>query len=167
MLIQFTTKIRNPLQWILGTDLYVHLTGEADPNTTTMTISRYNLAFYIEQDFIYLSDLTFQHYGQGSHPKAIYLNNASLTLSLLPPTLDPLGESTLAVIHTQTGAPPLPGVWFTLPITAAGGGITQSTTVSLLVGGACAFLPLIQERIAVQAYRQLPSFRPRVFHPRA
>jgi len=59
------------------TYLYVHLSGNADPNDATMIVSRYNHAFYSEQDYIYFLDLTFRHYGQGSWPKTIYLNNAS------------------------------------------------------------------------------------------
>jgi parallel beta-helix repeat protein len=42
-----------------------------------MVISRYNNCFYVEQDYIYFLDLTFRHYGQGSSPKVIYLNNAN------------------------------------------------------------------------------------------
>jgi len=60
-----------------GTYLYVHLSGNADPNDVMMIVSRYNHAFYIEQNYIYLLDLTFRHYGQGNYAKAIYLNNAS------------------------------------------------------------------------------------------
>jgi len=55
-----------------GTALYVHLAGDADPNTAAMIVSRYNHAFYVEQDFIYFLDLTFRHYGQ-----AMYFTNAS------------------------------------------------------------------------------------------
>jgi hypothetical protein len=60
-----------------GTDLYVRLAGDADPNPITMTVSRYNHAFTIERNYIYLLDLTFRYYGQGSYPKALYLNNAN------------------------------------------------------------------------------------------
>lgn len=60
-----------------GTDLYVRLVGDADPDGITMAVSRYNHAFRVEQDFVYLLDLTFRYYGQGSYAKAIYLNNAS------------------------------------------------------------------------------------------
>jgi parallel beta-helix repeat protein len=42
-----------------------------------MLVSRYESAFYVEQDHVYFVDLTFRHYGQGAYPKAIYLNNAS------------------------------------------------------------------------------------------
>ena len=60
-----------------GTTIYVRLTGNADPNAATMVVSRYNNAFYVEQDHVYLLNLTFRHYGQGSWAKAIYFNNAS------------------------------------------------------------------------------------------
>lgn len=60
-----------------GTTLDVRLAGDANPNAATMLVSRYNRAFTVEQDFIYLLDLTFRHYGQGSYAKAIYFNNAN------------------------------------------------------------------------------------------
>jgi parallel beta-helix repeat protein len=60
-----------------GTDLYVRLAGDADPNGAAVVISRYNYAFYVEQDHIYFVDLVFRHYGRGSYAKAIYFNNAS------------------------------------------------------------------------------------------
>ncbi|MBL7063149.1 MAG: right-handed parallel beta-helix repeat-containing protein [Anaerolineae bacterium] len=60
-----------------GKTLYVRLAGDADPNSGTMVVSRYNHAFTVEQDFIYFLDLTFRHYGQGDYAKAIYFNNAS------------------------------------------------------------------------------------------
>ncbi|MBN1139581.1 MAG: right-handed parallel beta-helix repeat-containing protein [Anaerolineae bacterium] len=59
-----------------GTDLYVRLAGDADPNGASMVVSRYNHAFYVEQDHVYFVDLTFRHYGRGSYAKAIYFNNA-------------------------------------------------------------------------------------------
>jgi len=60
-----------------GTDVYVRLAGDANPNAAGMVVSRYNYAFLVEQDFIYFLKLTFRHYGQGSYAKAIYFNNAS------------------------------------------------------------------------------------------
>ena len=60
-----------------GKDVYVRLIGDADPTNKKMVVSRYNFAFYVEQDFIYFSKLTFRHYGQGEYAKAIYFNNAS------------------------------------------------------------------------------------------
>ncbi len=60
-----------------GTTVYVHLAGNADPNTMPMVVSRYNSAFTVERNFIYFLNLTFRHYGRGSYAKAIYFNNAS------------------------------------------------------------------------------------------
>jgi hypothetical protein len=60
-----------------GTSLYVRLAGDANPNTATMNVSRYNYAFQVEQHDIAFVDLTFRYYGQGDYAKAIYFNNAS------------------------------------------------------------------------------------------
>ncbi|TGN99735.1 hypothetical protein PN36_34615 [Candidatus Thiomargarita nelsonii] len=63
--------------YVDGVTLYVHLVGNANPADITMVISRFNHSFLVERDFIYISGLTFRHYGQGSYAKAIYFNNAS------------------------------------------------------------------------------------------
>jgi len=63
-----------------GTELYVRLAGDADPNGAAMVVSRYNHAFYVAQDYVYILDLTFRHYGRGSYAKAIYLDGAGDTL---------------------------------------------------------------------------------------
>lgn len=60
-----------------GTTLYVRLAADANPTSAAMIVSRYNHAFYVEQDLVYFLDLTFRHYGQGNWAKAIYFNNAS------------------------------------------------------------------------------------------
>jgi hypothetical protein len=60
-----------------GTSLYARLAGDANPNTATMNVSRYNDAFLVEQNNIAFVDLTFRYYGQGDYAKAIYFNNAS------------------------------------------------------------------------------------------
>jgi hypothetical protein len=60
-----------------GTTLSVRLENNANPNNTTMAVSRYNYAFYVEQDFIVFRGLTFRNYGQGDFAKAVYLRNAS------------------------------------------------------------------------------------------
>ncbi|MCP4676443.1 MAG: hypothetical protein GY854_13205, partial [Deltaproteobacteria bacterium] len=60
-----------------GNDVYIHLTGDADPNDAAIIVSRYNNAFTVENDFIRFRDLLFRHYGQGSFAKALYLNNAN------------------------------------------------------------------------------------------
>ncbi len=60
-----------------GTDLFVRLAGDADPNGESMLVSRESYAFLVEQDHIAFIGLVFQHFGQGSYPKALYLNNAN------------------------------------------------------------------------------------------
>jgi hypothetical protein len=65
----------------------------------------------------------------------------SLTLSLTPTSVTPPAQATLALTDTHTGTL-LPGLWYTIPITATGG-VTQTTSVGLLVGGARVYLPLI------------------------
>ena len=64
-----------------------------------------------------------------------------LALDLNPSAVDPPGQALLTVTDTHTG-PLLPGVWYTIPITVTGGGITQTTDVQLLVGGSRAYLPI-------------------------
>jgi hypothetical protein len=63
--------------YVSGADLYVHLTGDTDPNNAAMIVSRFSNAFTIEQNYIYFLNLTFQHYGAGDYPKALYFYNAS------------------------------------------------------------------------------------------
>jgi hypothetical protein len=60
-----------------GTTVYVRLAGNANPSGVAMVVSRYNRAFYVEQDHIAFLDLTFRHYGLGSYAKAIYFDGAS------------------------------------------------------------------------------------------
>ncbi len=60
-----------------GTTVDVHLTGNADPNAAAMVVTRFNHAFFVNQDFIYLIGLTFRYYGLDSYAKAIYLDGAS------------------------------------------------------------------------------------------
>jgi hypothetical protein len=66
----------------------------------------------------------------------------SLTVSLVPEEILPLDQATLTVTDTHTAAP-LPGLWYRIPITATGGGVTRTVGVGLLVGGARAYLPLL------------------------
>jgi hypothetical protein len=63
-----------------GTSVYVRLAGDANPSGVTMVVSRYNYAFYVGQSSIYLTDLTFRHYGRGDYAKAIYINGGSNNL---------------------------------------------------------------------------------------
>ncbi|MFQ5595673.1 MAG: hypothetical protein ACE5HA_16120, partial [Anaerolineae bacterium] len=60
-----------------GTTLYVRLANDADPNTATMAVSRYDNGFYIDDNYIAFVDLTFRHYGRNQYAKAIFFNNAS------------------------------------------------------------------------------------------
>jgi hypothetical protein len=62
--------------------------------------------------------------------------------------VDPLQMSagqvaTLTVTDTHTGLSLLPGLRHSIPITAAGGGFTRTTSVGLLVGGAHLYLPAV------------------------
>ncbi len=66
----------------------------------------------------------------------------SLTLQLVPTSVIPPGQATLTITDSHTGPALLPGLWYTVPITATDG-VTQTTSVSLLVGGARLYLPLI------------------------
>jgi parallel beta-helix repeat protein len=63
-----------------GTTVYVRLAGDANPNTLPMTVSRFNNAFTIEQNYIYLIGLTFKNYGRGDYAKALYFYDASYNL---------------------------------------------------------------------------------------
>jgi hypothetical protein len=67
----------------------------------------------------------------------------SLTLQLLPASLTPPGQVTLIVTDTHPAGPLLPGIWYSLPITGTGGGLTQTASASLLVGGTQTYLPVI------------------------
>ena len=66
----------------------------------------------------------------------------SLTLQLNPTTLSPSARATLTVTDGHSGTSLLPGLWYTIPITATSGGVTQSMSVGLLVGGARVWLPV-------------------------
>jgi parallel beta-helix repeat protein len=60
-----------------GTNLYVHLANDADPNSVSIAISRYDYGFQVDDDFIAFLNLTFRHYGRVTHAKAIFFDNAS------------------------------------------------------------------------------------------
>jgi hypothetical protein len=66
----------------------------------------------------------------------------TLTLSVEPSAISPPGEATLTITDTDPGPPPEAGIWYAVPITGTGGGITQTTSVRLLVGGERRYLPL-------------------------
>jgi hypothetical protein len=67
----------------------------------------------------------------------------SLTLELSPTILSPPASGLLTLTDTHPAGPLLPGLWYSVPITAAGGGLTQTATVGLLVGGTRTYLPVI------------------------
>ena len=60
-----------------GDELYVHLQGDASPDTTSIAVSRYETAFHVTRDYIAFLGLTFRHFGRVSYAKAIFLDNAS------------------------------------------------------------------------------------------
>jgi parallel beta-helix repeat protein len=60
-----------------GTTLYVHLTGDVDPQSATMVIPRRSYGFWVDRNFIYFLNLTFRHYGQGVYGFGIYIRNGS------------------------------------------------------------------------------------------
>lgn len=66
----------------------------------------------------------------------------SLTLSLVPAVIAPLSQAILTITdsHAET---PLPGLWYTVPITGTSGDVTRTTSVGLFVRGACLYLPII------------------------
>jgi hypothetical protein len=66
----------------------------------------------------------------------------SLTLSLVPTAVTPLGQATLTVTDTHVGTVLVPGLRYTVSITATGGGSTQTAQVGILVGGIRIYLPL-------------------------
>jgi len=65
-----------------------------------------------------------------------------LALQLAPTTLSPSARAVLTVTDGHSGTSLLPGLWYTMPITATGGGVMQSASVGLLVGGARLWLPV-------------------------
>jgi len=64
-----------------GTELYVRLSGDADPNGVDMSVSRYSLGFDVERDYIVIRGLTFRHYGAlGVRGTALSVYDASYLL---------------------------------------------------------------------------------------
>ena len=83
----------------------------------------------------------------GNFSSTVTLNASNpppnLQLSLSPPSLSPPGQATLILTDTHPAGPLLPGLWHTLLVTASGGGLTRTTSISLLVGGTRTYLPII------------------------
>jgi hypothetical protein len=67
---------------------------------------------------------------------------ADLDLSLDPSAVSPPGQTTLTITETSSSPTPLPGQWYTVPVTGTGDSITETTSVDLLVGGELTYLPL-------------------------
>jgi hypothetical protein len=71
----------------------------------------------------------------------------SLTLDLFPAAIVPPGHATLTITDTHTETL-LSSLWYTVPITATAGDITQTTSVGLLVAEAQIYLPIVlRERL--------------------
>ncbi len=66
-----------------------------------------------------------------------------LRTRLWPTHITPPGQATLVLTDTHTGTMLLPGVWYSVPVTVSGGGLSQTAVVHLLVGGAGVYLPLV------------------------
>ncbi len=86
----------------------------------------------------------------GNYTHTITLTAAAspeLLVSLNPATLTPSQRTTatLTLTHNYTGTATvlLPGLYFTVPLTATGNGVAKTTSVGLLVGGAKTYLPVI------------------------
>ncbi len=82
----------------------------------------------------------------GGFGAAITLSTASpspsLTVQVEPPGLIPPAQAVLTASDGH-GGPLLPGLWYTIPLTAAGGGLERCVSVRLLVGGVSVHLPAV------------------------
>ncbi|MFQ5575782.1 MAG: DNRLRE domain-containing protein [Anaerolineae bacterium] len=67
----------------------------------------------------------------------------SVALTLAPSAITPAQQATLVLTDTHIGSSLMPGAFYTIPITATGGGSTQRVEVTLLVGGESVYLPLV------------------------
>ncbi len=61
---------------------------------------------------------------------------------MTPYSVTPPGQVTLTITDSHPGSTLVPGQWYNVPITATNG-ITQTTSVGLLVGGVRLYLPLV------------------------
>ena len=66
----------------------------------------------------------------------------SLALTLSPAAIAPGAVAALTLADAHAGTL-LPGLWYSVAITGTGGGVTQTTSVGLLVGGTRVWLPVI------------------------
>jgi predicted outer membrane repeat protein len=67
----------------------------------------------------------------------------TLLSSLSPLTISPNQTATLTLTDTHSGSSLIPGLWYTIPVTATGGGLTLSAEARLLVGGETLYLPVV------------------------
>lgn len=65
---------------VSGNKLSVHLANDANPNLIQMAVSRFDIGFEVNADYIAFLALTFRHYGRATYAKAIFLHNASNNL---------------------------------------------------------------------------------------
>jgi hypothetical protein len=90
--------------------------------------------------------LKVQSTGLFTKPVTLNITNPAPTFLSLNPTsstFTPPGQVTLTVTDLHGPGQLLPGVWYTIPISASGGGITRTAKVSLLVGGTRTYLPIV------------------------
>jgi len=67
----------------------------------------------------------------------------SVTLGLSPAVVDTPGEVTLTLTDLHASGSLTSGLFYSVPITATGGGFTRTARIGLLVGGARLYLPII------------------------
>jgi len=77
-------------------------------------------------------------------PVALTTANPSsyLAVDLRPTTVTSRSQAILTITDSHAG-PLQPGRWYTIPITGIGGGLTLTTGVDLIIGGARKYLPVI------------------------
>ncbi len=87
--------------------------------------------------YLHPSDLPF--------PVSLDVTNPSpnLRLQLEPDTLNQFTRATLTITENLPGSSPLPGVWYTIPVTGRGDRFDYIANVNLLVGGTRTYLPVI------------------------
>ena len=82
----------------------------------------------------------------GGFTDTVYLDASSpspdLDVDLTPDSVTPPGQVTLTITDSHPGPTLLPGQWYNVPITATNG-VTQTTSVGLLVGGVRLYLPMV------------------------
>ena len=67
----------------------------------------------------------------------------SVTIGLSGSIVNVPGAITLIVTDTHPAGSP--AVWYSIPITATGSGVTHAVNAGLLVGGARVYLPLVRK----------------------